>query len=128
MRGLFVVLALGFAGCANWSGEAPRPAPAQPPAPRFGAIAFSPTTGRNGASWGQPTQQAAEWAAVQNCAAPDCQPKLWVNQMCGAMAFGQTREVSTAGGKTREEAELGAMTACAQKQAGCRVVRWVCSR
>jgi hypothetical protein len=128
MRAFVLALGLGFAGCANWSGEAPPPASAQPPPPRFGAIAYSPTTGRQGVSFGQPTQQVAEWGAVQSCGAPDCQAKIWVNQMCAAMALGQAHVPSTGGGKTREEAELYAMNDCAQKQAGCRVVRWVCSR
>jgi hypothetical protein len=128
MRGFSLLLALGLAGCANWSGDAPRPAPPQPPPPKFGAIAYSQTTGHVGVSYGQPTQQVAEWGAVQGCGAPDCQAKIWVNQMCAAMAIGQTRIPSTGGGKTKEEAELHAMTDCAQKQAGCRVVRWVCSR
>jgi hypothetical protein len=79
-------------------------------------------------SFNQPTQQVAEWAAVQQCGAPDCQAKLWVNHMCGAMAIGQQRTPSTGGGKTKEEAELRAMNDCSQRQAGCRVTRWLCSR
>src|SRR5262249_12220883 len=124
-----LAFAAACAGCnGNWSGEAPPTAPAQPAGPRFGAIAYSPSTNKNGVSFGQPTQQVAEWAAVPNGGAQDGRGQLWVSQRCGAMAVGATRVPSAAPGKTREEAELRAMNDCAKKQAGCQVQRWVCSR
>jgi len=37
----------------------------------YGAIAFSPATGRYGWSYGQPDQATAERAALEQCGAPD---------------------------------------------------------
>ena len=60
------------------------------PANRFGAIAYSPSTGVHGLSNDLGSQEEAEKAALNSCAqrARDCKVPLWFRNACGALAVG----------------------------------------
>src|SRR5262249_14187643 len=52
----------------------------------FGAIAYSPSTGYYGYSYGKDCLAAAQATAVQNCAGPDRQVVVWVANGYAALA------------------------------------------
>ena len=120
---------------------APRSTPAAPPAApaapaaipanaanRFGAIAYSASTGAQGWAYDYATREAAESAAVANCQqhAGDCAVPIWFQNACGALAVGPTGWGS-GWGVTRALAETYALQVCGQNSQSCNVQRWVCT-
>jgi len=120
---------------------APRSTPATPPAApaapaaippiaanRFGAIAYSATTGAQGWSYDYATREAAESAALTNCRqhAGDCAVPIWFQNACGAVAAGPNGWGS-GWGVTQALAETYALQSCAQHSTSCNILRWVCT-
>lgn len=95
----------------------------------FGAIAYSPSTGRKGWSWGNSDQASAQIGAVNFCGVADCTPVVWVQGGCAAIA------TSATGGNLgwgydagRYQSRTRALAACrASGYADCEVQAWVCS-
>lgn len=95
----------------------------------FGAIAYSPATNRVGIAWGQFDLRGAAAAATGYCAAPDCQPVVWTQGGCAAVAKSPADPRVAWGYHTdRYRARVYAMRACQASGApGCEIGAWVCS-
>ncbi len=106
---------------------APSAIPANP-ANRFGAIAYSPSTGAHGWSYDYPSREEAERVAVANCAqhARDCNVPIWFQNACGALAVGPAG-YGSGWAINQSLAESYALGVCGQYSANCSVRRWVCT-
>ncbi|WP_082751346.1 DUF4189 domain-containing protein [Burkholderia sp. MSMB1459WGS] len=96
---------------------------------RWGAIATDGKVGALGTSMGLETQQAAERAAMADCAAkggPHCEIEVSFSNGCGAMVVGQTTHNSNYG-TTLDEATAKALKTCNAADRGCRVFYSGCS-
>ncbi len=113
---ILVVAAMGFT-C---------PARAQD---RFGAIAFSPSTGAFGFSNDHPSQSDAEAGALAECRkrAGGCQSSSWFRNACGALAVGEYGGWGTDWGNERAAAEANALNMCRRYTNNCSVLRAVCT-
>ena len=106
---------------------APSSIPANP-ANRFGAIAYSPSTGSHGWSYDYASREEAERVAVANCAqhARDCNVPIWFQNACGALAVGPSG-YGSGWAINQGLAEAYALGVCGQHSASCSVRRWVCT-
>jgi uncharacterized caspase-like protein len=98
------------------------------PASRFGAIAYSPSTGAHGWSYDYGSREEAERVAISNCSqhARDCSVPIWFQNACGALAVGPSG-YGTGWGVSQTLAESYAIGVCGQYSANCSVRRWVCT-
>jgi uncharacterized protein DUF4189 len=98
------------------------------PANRFGAIAYSPSTGSHGWSYDYASREEAERVALANCMqhARDCSVPLWFQNACGALAVGPSG-FGTGWGINQGLAESYAIGVCGQYSTNCSVRRWVCT-
>ena len=96
---------------------------------RYGAIAYSPSTGAYGWSYDHVSRAAAEGAALAQCnqRAGDCQVPLWFQNACGALAIGDGGGWGTGWGTSRGLAEGYALQTCRQYTGNCSVRRWACT-
>ncbi len=96
---------------------------------RFGAIAYSPSSGAHGYSFDLSTQTGAEARALAECNSQGsgCQSVMWFRNACGALAVGSDRGWGSAWGTDRQAAEQKALVQCKNHSSGCSVVRWVCT-
>jgi uncharacterized caspase-like protein len=106
---------------------APSSIPANP-ANRFGAIAYSPSTGSHGWSYDYATREEAERVALANCGqhARDCNVPIWFQNACGALAVGPSG-YGSGWAINQGLAEAYALGVCGQHSASCSVRRWVCT-
>jgi uncharacterized caspase-like protein len=106
---------------------APRVIPSNP-ADRFGAIAYSPSTGAQGWSYDYGSRELAEQVALANCAryARDCGVPIWFQNACGALAVGPSG-YGSGWAINQSLAEAAAVGMCSQYSPGCSVLRWVCT-
>ncbi len=106
---------------------APSSIPANP-ANRFGAIAYSPSTGSHGWSYDYASREEAERVALANCAqhARDCNVPIWFQNACGALAVGPSG-YGSGWAINQGLAEAYALGVCGQHSASCSVRRWVCT-
>jgi serine/threonine-protein kinase len=100
---------------------------------RFGAIAFSETTGDRGYAWDYSTRFQAENNAIAQCrrvsGARDCRILLWFRNACGSLASGANGAVGTGWGNPPQRAEVAALNSCRSFGGiNCRVERTICSR
>ncbi len=95
----------------------------------FGAIAYSPSTGRTGWSFNNTDQATALYSSVQYCGQPDCAATVWVQGGCAAIATSASGGTLTWGyDADRNNARVRALTACGSNGWGdCQVKAWVCS-
>lgn len=93
----------------------------------YGAIAYSPATGKLGYSWRFATREEAETAARNFCAESDCTIATWFGENCGALATGPSGWGGDFGPDVTA-ARTKALRRCSQHSSNCRVVRWVCSK
>lgn len=98
-------------------------------ADKYGAIAFSMSTGAHGWANDFGSRAAAETTALQNCRryAGDCSVVSWFRNACGALAVGSGNAYGTSWGSTRQLAEQLAMRECTNRAGGCGIRRWVCT-
>ncbi len=94
----------------------------------YGAIAYSPSTGRWGTANNQWDVFSAEATAVGFCAVADCRSVVWVTNGCAAVSR------STSGGNgwaiaySRWQAEANAQTQCQIRNGfTCSPLAWVCT-
>lgn len=76
----------------------------------YGAIAYSPSTGYYGASWGYDAQGSAEDRALYECGQTDCQV-MWFRNAYGALAVGYD-SWGASWGATASEAQQSALSIC----------------
>ncbi|MEQ1762087.1 MAG: DUF4189 domain-containing protein [Pyrinomonadaceae bacterium] len=96
-------------------------------ADRFGAIAYSPSTGRFGSSWNQPDQGTAEDRARKICNRRDCQILLPLANSCGALAVARNGGYVWAGGNSLYNAKLSTSNRCTAEHGSCKLICSVCS-
>jgi len=98
------------------------------PANRFGAIAYSPSTGSHGWSYDYASREEAERVAIANCAqhARDCNVPIWFQNACGALAIGPSG-YGSGWAINQGLAEAYALGVCGQHSASCSVRRWICT-
>lgn len=95
---------------------------------RFGAIAYSRSTGAFGYSYGHYSQSEAEQDALARCDASDRKVVGWMRNAYGALALGDDPGAyGFAWGTTRERAEQAALAACQKQTTNCYIKRWVFS-
>ena len=70
----------------------------------FGAIAYDQYAGKEGFSWNQPTEAAANEKALQQCASQDCRVYPVSPKSCGALA--RSGSDKAWGGAERETLDL----------------------
>lgn len=95
---------------------------------RFGAIAYSKSTGALGYSYGHYSQNDAEQDALSRCDASDREVIGWVRNAYGALAVGDdSAACGWAWGTTRDDAERAALAECKKQTTNCYIKRWVFS-
>lgn len=95
----------------------------------YGAIAYSVATGATGWSRSFNTQVGAEYEAIRQCNASDCQAVVWFHNACGALAvshynpalFGSAwnREVAFAQNQAHRLCRVNGGLDCATVQMAC---------
>ena len=102
--------------------------PAERTAGRYGAIAYSWSSGSWGISSNLLSQSDAENAARKNCGSRDCDILLLFRGECAALAEGQGRKVGVARAPTLDQSQRAAIENC-QRSGGqdCRVLASQCS-
>lgn len=95
---------------------------------RFGAIAYSESSGRFGSSWRVANRGDAEQQAVSACNRPDCRPVVWFRNGCGALARARNGAVVYAwSGGWLADAKLRASNRCTAQWGSCKLICSVCS-
>ena len=92
----------------------------------FGAIAYSPATGRYGYSWNFQSRTAAQNAALRKCGIRDCRVVSWFRNACGSLATSRYGW-GAAANVNLYQAQNTAIRGCSNYGPGCQVVRTVCS-
>lgn len=92
-----------------------------------GAIAYSPSTGAVGWSYGQPDQETAKWAAEQACGQSDCAWKVSEQGATAVLVLGAGGGIYWAWDLTLAGAQQRALELCSANTTGCSVTRWVAS-
>ncbi|MFO0554970.1 MAG: DUF4189 domain-containing protein [Polyangiaceae bacterium] len=101
---------------------------AEAKADKFGALAFSDSTGKYGWAADRASREEAEDAAIGFCEVKDCRPIVWFKNSCGAIARGDDRVVYYAYGQTsREESERVAIDRCQEHTTKCVGIAWGCT-
>jgi Domain of unknown function (DUF4189) len=99
------------------------------PATTYGAIAYSPDSGKIGYSEKYANRAQAENRAKQECGKNDCQIAAWYYSSCGALATNDDGTWGGAQGADEQRAGKAALARCA-KEGGknCKVIASYCSR
>jgi hypothetical protein len=97
-------------------------------ADRFGAIAYSESSGSWGTSYDYGSRADAEQSALSRCARGDCQVRIWFRNACGALAVGKGNCMGWAWASDKAEAQRKALKNCRQYGTGCSVKCWACTR
>jgi hypothetical protein len=99
----------------------------------FGAFAHDEATGKYGASWNEPTEKAAEEAALKGCASDKCKVVFRTKAgECGAIAtIDNGKAWGGARRPKREDAEKAATANCEKRPGGagkCKVKTAQCNK
>ncbi|MFB9266608.1 DUF4189 domain-containing protein [Bradyrhizobium erythrophlei] len=96
----------------------------------WGAIAYSPSSGRVGRSWNHYFEKQAERDALSTCGRDDCEAVTFFNS-CRGVAVGDNPALNgwyDGEGETEEDAEASARETCVKSgQRNCRPVASICS-
>lgn len=92
----------------------------------FASIAFSPSTGKAGASWNYATGVEAEGEAVVQCGVDDCGPVMVFGQ-CGAIAVGDGYGMGYAADPLTAVADEKALANCNDFTTNCAVTMSLCN-
>lgn len=127
-----VILAIGYGSITSFaqSGGPPRVAPWEFPSnpnDRFGAIAYSTSTGKSGSSWNFRLLGEAYNRALEECARDDCEIATWFKNACGALAVGDNGCWEAHWGANRSDAEAKALNSCNQRCERCRIISSPCT-
>jgi hypothetical protein len=116
---------------ASFGGAAAAPTTIQwfsaPPPDYYGAVAYSPSTGRFGSSWNFTSPDNAEKRAMQMCGRSDCRVLLELNDSCGALAVSRTGGYVWGEGSSLYEAKLLTSNRCTAQYGGCKLICSICS-
>ncbi len=94
----------------------------------FGAISYSPATGKSGGAWNYSCAAEAKDASVGYCGAADCRPVVWVGSGCAALAVGANRSLwGWAWNADKGLAMWNALQNCSNQDSGCQIVYSLCS-
>ena len=96
-------------------------------ADKFGAIAFSESTGRYGYGIDYFTRDEAEKWALYDCKAKDAKILLSFRNACAALASGQKGRIGKAQANSKEEAEKLALADCSERDSDCKVIHSDCT-
>jgi serine/threonine-protein kinase len=98
----------------------------------YGAIAWSPSTGALGTTWGQPDSDYASQVARRNCminsnwVASDCRVMTWEGNQYAALAVDRNGAVMTNTGTDWAQLRDSLLADCAAYSGrGCRIATWV---
>jgi serine/threonine-protein kinase len=133
---LFLLVTLFTAASADrdrhpsrrWHRPEPQPVYLPPPAPvaaTAGAIAYSPSTGLVGWSYGQPDQDTARWAAVNACGQSDCEWKVSEQGAFAVLVLGSGGAIYWSWDTSLAAAQQSTLQLCSANTTGCYVTRWV---
>lgn len=92
----------------------------------YGAIAFSPATGKVGGGWNFAAKTEAATEAVSQCGADDCDTVV-VFPACGAVAVGDGYGMGFSADKSVAKAEETALSNCTGYTANCLVTMSFCN-
>lgn len=92
----------------------------------FGAIAFSPSTGKVGAGWNFASKGEASADAVSRCGVGDCDAVV-VFPNCGAVAVGDGFGMGFSADKSVAKAEETALANCSGYTSNCLIVQSFCN-
>ena len=95
---------------------------------KFGAIAYSKSTGKTGYSYGYNDIQTANQRAINGCGESDCEVTAVFWNGCGALAKGRNGSTGWATAGSRCEAESKALRECNSVDSDCKVICWACSK
>lgn len=123
-----LVIGLGAAGAAQDTSK-PEEAPAAHAG--YGAIAYDEAAGKEGAAWNQPTQYAADKAALKQCDSKGCKVHPVHPHFCAALA--RSDKDHAWGGAEREtldDAKKEAVAHCQShtKEGNCEVQLSGCNK
>lgn len=94
----------------------------------YGAIAYSPSTGRFGSSWNSRSSDEANKLAMGICNRPDCQVLVPLENSCGALARARNGGYVWGSGGSLYEAKLLTSNECTRRHGSCKFICSVCSR
>jgi serine/threonine protein kinase, bacterial len=93
---------------------------------KWGALAYSESSGRYGFAYDYASQAEAINSAVERCKARDCRGVVWFRNSCGAFAKGDGA-YGWGVGDSRAVAESKALAECRKRGGGCRMIQWACT-
>ena len=95
---------------------------------RYGAIAYSKSTGQYGYSYDYSTETMAKAQALSNCGDVSCHVYVWFRNACGALAKADNGDLGWGWSGSRGGAEARAIAKC-QSVSGrsCNIVCWTCT-
>jgi serine/threonine-protein kinase len=94
----------------------------------YGAIAYSPTTGRYGWSCRAPERATAEKIAINSCGTADATIVVWGGDTHLALALGDGQAYGSAWDANRSRAEQKALETCSRYGTNCRVALQIDTR
>lgn len=92
----------------------------------FGAMAFSPSTGKVGVGYNFPTKDAAAGEAVTQCGVGDCDAVV-VFPSCGAVAVGDGFGMGFSADNSASKAEETALANCSGYTSNCLIIETRCN-
>lgn len=92
----------------------------------FGAISFSPSTGKVGAGWNFASKDEASSDAITRCGVGDCSAVV-VFPNCGAVAVGDGFGMGFSADQSVAKAEETALANCSGYTANCLIVQSFCN-
>lgn len=92
----------------------------------FGAIAFSPSSGKVGTAWNNDTADLAETEAYLQCGSEDCYTAV-VSQQCAAIAVGDGHGMGFASDASSAAVAETALAKCASYTSNCEVTASFCN-
>jgi len=92
----------------------------------FGAIAFSPSTGKAGTAWNNDSADLAETEAYLQCRSEDCYTAV-VSQQCAAIAVGDGHGMGFASDASSAAVAETALAKCANFTSNCEVTASFCN-
>ncbi len=118
--------------CRNSEGSSLSPSYSPPPArARFGAIAYSPSSGAHGSAYNFGNLGSAGSRALGECqanagGAGDCEVQVTF-QACGAIATAPDLSFGTGYGPTQASAQGEALAICGRYATGCQIADTICN-
>lgn len=102
----------------------------QAQAQSYGAIAYSPSSGAHGYSFGYRNQSGAQQRALRECnvRGRGCRVAIWYKNACGAVAVAPNGSWGSGWGNSKQRANYEALKVCRRYSGGCSVRVNACSR